>query len=99
MFTTTRSGWAFTGRGTGRLLIAFTPAGRIEAFFREITKANAMPPQDPALWRAYGMELVGPPVDGVVTASCVTWTPKRPAVASSLGLEPVEAITAGCAAP
>ncbi len=55
--------WAFTGGGAvGRILIAFTPAGKMEPFFREITKANAMPPQDPVLWRAYGMELVGPPL-------------------------------------
>lgn len=54
--------WAYTGGGAGRILIAFTPAGKMEAFFREITKANAMPPQDPALWRTYGMELVGPPL-------------------------------------
>jgi mannose-6-phosphate isomerase-like protein (cupin superfamily) len=54
--------WAYTGGAVGRILITFTPAGKMEAFFREITKANAMPPQDPALWRAYGMELVGPPL-------------------------------------
>lgn len=38
------------------------PAGKMEAFFREVTKANAMPPQDPELWRAHGMELLGPPL-------------------------------------
>ncbi len=54
--------WACTGGGTGRILIAFAPAGRMEEFFREITRANAMPPQDPALWHAYGMELLGPPL-------------------------------------
>jgi len=55
--------WAYVGGpAAGRLLVAFTPAGRMEAFFNEIMKANAMPPQDPALWRAYGMELVGPPL-------------------------------------
>jgi quercetin dioxygenase-like cupin family protein len=54
--------WAYTGGGTGRILVAFAPAGKMEAFFREVTKANAMPPQDPALWRAHGMELVGPPM-------------------------------------
>jgi hypothetical protein len=32
----------------------------MEAFFRIVTQANAMPPQDPALYRAYGMELLGP---------------------------------------
>jgi quercetin dioxygenase-like cupin family protein len=54
--------WAHLGDGRGRILIAFTPAGGMEAFFREVTKADAMPPQDPALWRAYGMELHGPPL-------------------------------------
>lgn len=54
--------WAFAGEGHGRILIAFMPAGKMEAFFREVTKANAMPPQAPALWRAHGMELLGPPL-------------------------------------
>ena len=54
--------WAFVGDTRGRMLIAFMPAGKMEAFFREVTKANAMPAQDPALWRAYGMELIGPPL-------------------------------------
>ncbi len=54
--------WAFVGEARGRILVAFQPAGKMEAFFREVTKANAMPPQDPALWRAHGMELLGPPL-------------------------------------
>lgn len=54
--------WAYIGDGRGRMLIAFTPAGRMEAFFREVTKADAMPPQDSALWQAHGMELLGPPL-------------------------------------
>ncbi len=54
--------WAHTGSGRGRILVAFVPAGKMEAFFREVTKANAMPPQDPQLWRDHGMELVGPPL-------------------------------------
>jgi hypothetical protein len=29
------------------MLIAFMPAGKIEAFFHEVTKADAMPAQDP----------------------------------------------------
>ena len=41
------------------MLIAFMPAGKMEAFFREVTRANAMPPQDPELWRSHGMELLG----------------------------------------
>jgi mannose-6-phosphate isomerase-like protein (cupin superfamily) len=54
--------WAFVGGTRGRILIAFSPAGAMEAFFRDVTRANAMPPQDPALWRAHGMELLGPPL-------------------------------------
>jgi mannose-6-phosphate isomerase-like protein (cupin superfamily) len=54
--------WAYIGDARGRILITFMPAGKMEAFFREVTKANAMPPQDPALWRAHGMELLGPPL-------------------------------------
>jgi len=54
--------WAYVGDTQGRMLIAFMPAGKMEAFFREVTKANAMPPQDPELWRAHGMELLGPPL-------------------------------------
>ncbi len=54
--------WAFVGDARGRILIAFLPALNMEAFFREVTKANAMPPQDPGVWRAHGMELLGPPL-------------------------------------
>jgi quercetin dioxygenase-like cupin family protein len=55
--------WAFSGKSPrGRMLITFLPAGKMEAFFREVTKANAMPPQDPQLWKAHGMELLGPPL-------------------------------------
>jgi quercetin 2,3-dioxygenase len=55
--------WAFTGGTSGRILIAFMPAGKMEAFFREVTKVNAMPPQDPEFWRVHDMELLGPPLD------------------------------------
>lgn len=41
--------WAHVGNGHGSMLITFNPAGKMEAFFREVTKANAMPPQDPEL--------------------------------------------------
>lgn len=54
--------WAFVGEARGRILVAFFPGGNMEAFFREVTGANAMPPQDPALWRVHGMELLGPPL-------------------------------------
>src|SRR5690242_12795592 len=36
--------WAYVGEARGRILITFLPAGKMEAFFREVTKANAMPP-------------------------------------------------------
>jgi mannose-6-phosphate isomerase-like protein (cupin superfamily) len=54
--------WAYVGDARGRILVTFMPAGKMEAFFREVTKADAMPPQDPVLWRAHGMELLGPPL-------------------------------------
>jgi quercetin dioxygenase-like cupin family protein len=54
--------WAFVGEGRGRILVEFLPALTMEAFFRKVTRANAMPPQDPALWCAHGMELLGPPL-------------------------------------
>lgn len=46
--------WAFVGNGRGRILITFSPAGELEAFFRIVIQADAMPPQDPELWRAHG---------------------------------------------
>jgi hypothetical protein len=33
----------------------------MEAFFREVTRQDAMPGQDPELWRRHGMRIVGPP--------------------------------------
>ena len=40
-----------------RMLIAFCPAGRMEAFFREVKNPHE---PDPAVWRRYEVELVGP---------------------------------------
>lgn len=54
--------WAHVGNATGRILVTFAPAGRMEAFFRIVTAHNAMPPLDPDLWRRHGMELLGPPL-------------------------------------
>ena len=56
--------WAYVGDGLGKLLIAFAPAGKMEAFFRD----NAKPSKegeylnDAAVYRAYGLELLGPPL-------------------------------------
>ena len=54
--------WAFVGDTPGRILFIFTPAGQMEAFFGAPGKADAIIPQDPTYFRAYGMELVGPPL-------------------------------------
>jgi quercetin dioxygenase-like cupin family protein len=54
--------WAFVGNKPGRILSVITPAGRVEEFFRATGKVHAPPPQDPALFHAYGIELVGPPL-------------------------------------
>jgi mannose-6-phosphate isomerase-like protein (cupin superfamily) len=40
-----------------RMIIAFCPAGRMEAFFREVRDPHVT---DPAVWRRYGLELIGP---------------------------------------
>ena len=51
---------AFTpvGHTPGRMLIAFSPAGKMEDFFRGATT----PLQDAAYYRKHGMELLGPPL-------------------------------------
>jgi quercetin dioxygenase-like cupin family protein len=54
--------WAYVGEGIGRIVIAFTPAGMMEAFFNKTMQAKAMPAPDPELWLAHGMKLVGPPL-------------------------------------
>ena len=54
--------WAHVGNNIGRMLITFSPAGQMEAFFREVNKANAMPPQTPELWSTHGMQLLGAPL-------------------------------------
>ena len=52
---------AFTlaGGKPGRMLIAFTPAGKMEQFFRDTAVQNP-PAQDAAFFRRYEMELIGP---------------------------------------
>ena len=54
--------WAYSGETKGRMLITFMPAGKMEAYFREVTKAHAVLSQDSEFWRAYGMELLGTPL-------------------------------------
>jgi quercetin dioxygenase-like cupin family protein len=54
--------WAFVNGTRGRILLTYTPAGNIETFFREITNPNGKSPRDPDLWRAHGMDVLGPPL-------------------------------------
>lgn len=54
--------WANVGDGNLRLLIVLSPAGKMEAFFRDMATLTAPPPPDPELWRRYDMEWVGPPL-------------------------------------
>jgi quercetin dioxygenase-like cupin family protein len=56
-------GWAFVGDGPGRVTFVAVPASRLEPFFIEIAKANAMAPQDPAFWAPFNMTLFGPPLE------------------------------------
>jgi mannose-6-phosphate isomerase-like protein (cupin superfamily) len=56
--------WAFVGDTPGRVLIAFAPANKMEAFFRDNeqrTKDNHYL-NDAETYRAYGMDLLGPPL-------------------------------------
>jgi quercetin dioxygenase-like cupin family protein len=52
--------WACVSGAGGRLLLVYTPAGRVEAFFREAARGTLV--QDPEVFRAYGFEVVGPPL-------------------------------------
>lgn len=54
--------WACVGEGRGRIIVAFFPAGRMEAFFRATTPAQAMPNPDREVWERHGMTLLGPPL-------------------------------------
>ena len=56
--------WAHTGEGTGRLLIAFQPAGQMEAFLEALSQASDAPSPEllRPLFAAHGMSVVGPPL-------------------------------------
>ncbi len=56
--------WAFVGDTPGRLLIAFAPANKMEAFFRDNAKRSKDGEylNDAQVYRAYGLELLGPPL-------------------------------------
>jgi mannose-6-phosphate isomerase-like protein (cupin superfamily) len=59
--------WAFVGDTPGKLLIAFAPANRMEEFFRLRMQlggaySNWNDANDKERFRAYGLELLGPPL-------------------------------------
>lgn len=59
--------WAFTGDTPGKMLIAFAPANKMEAYFLAFKpRAGAYSkwndPNDMELARAHGIELLGPPL-------------------------------------
>lgn len=56
--------WAFAGETPGRMLIAFAPAGQMEAFFKEAEQRskNGEFSPDAKLWASFGLELLGPPI-------------------------------------
>jgi mannose-6-phosphate isomerase-like protein (cupin superfamily) len=60
----TSHAWAFVGNTPGRLLITYAPAGKMEEFFdsRDRQGGRTTYVTDAAAMRAYGMELLGPPL-------------------------------------
>jgi quercetin dioxygenase-like cupin family protein len=56
--------WAFVGDTQGRMLIAFAPANKMEAFFRDNEKRRKDGEylNDAQVYHAYGLELLGPPL-------------------------------------
>ena len=56
--------WTHVEEEPGGMLVAFQPAGKMEAFFHEFTKFAAMPPANDmrGLFHDHEMEIVGPPL-------------------------------------
>ena len=59
--------FVYDGTGPGRILIGFTPAARIEQFFRDLEKrgeyfGNGTPADKELVHRLYGIVNVGPPL-------------------------------------
>ena len=56
--------WAHVGEDIGRLLVAFQPAGVMEAFFAGFSTLTVAPSHEEMqkLFRAHDMEIVGPPL-------------------------------------
>ena len=56
-------GFAGIGEKPAHMLIAFSPAGRMEAFFRDVAVPNG-PKMDAETFARYDMKYVGPPLVG-----------------------------------
>ena len=56
-------GFVGVGEKPAHMIIAFSPAGKMEAFFREAAVPNG-PPMDARLFAKYDMHYVGPPLVG-----------------------------------
>lgn len=54
-------GFCAVGETPSHMIIAFTPAGKMEAFFRDIAIPNG-PAMDAAVFSRYEMQYVGPPL-------------------------------------
>jgi quercetin dioxygenase-like cupin family protein len=54
-------GFAGVGEKPAHMLIAFTPAGKMEEFFRDVAVPNG-PKMDAAVFARYDMQYVGPPL-------------------------------------
>jgi quercetin dioxygenase-like cupin family protein len=54
-------GFVGVGEKPAHMIIAFTPAGKMEAFFRETAVPNG-PAMDAAMFAKYDMQYVGPPL-------------------------------------
>jgi quercetin dioxygenase-like cupin family protein len=54
--------WAYVADAVGKIVIAFSPAGKMEAFFDLTALKGSMPSQDPQLWLDHGMKVLGPPL-------------------------------------
>src|SRR5450631_701583 len=58
-------GWAFVGDTPGRVLIAFAPANKMEEFISKMPapgSPNSAYSTAAAYYRAYGIDLLGPPI-------------------------------------
>ncbi|MGH9597489.1 MAG: cupin domain-containing protein [Edaphobacter sp.] len=54
--------WACVGGGTGRLIITFTPAGKMEDLFKYMAQNPHATLMSADLFREHDMELLGPPL-------------------------------------